>query len=347
MGLLLKIFPAGDGDCFVCEFDVDGKPFRLMVDGGVSKTYEKQTKTWLKNLNGDVDLAVVTHIDDDHIGGMVSILSDDDTHAKIKAILFNGYKHLPTPVKGQSFGVKKAEELTALIEQRKIPWNELFNRDAVKVNDDGSARIVPLGANAALTILSPGVPELIDLRRDWDDGLVELERRSQAKAEKSRLRQTFGGINIAALAKKELYSMDRSSTNASSIAFLLNAGGSKILFAGDALAEVMCASWSSAGYDVQDIDIFKVSHHGSSKNTTEELLRLFPANRYVISTSGEGHSHPDSETLARIITYGKANPVFIFNYKNAITSVWSDESVSNYRHTSQYATNDEVIEIQL
>ncbi|MEW7848456.1 MBL fold metallo-hydrolase [Massilia aurea] len=347
MAVLLKIFQAGDGDCLVCEFDNGGKLFRLMVDGGVGSTFDRYTKAWLEALDGEVDLAVVTHIDDDHIGGMIAILNDAEARKKIKSIWFNGYKHLPVRSGTQSFSVGQGESLTKLIEESDIPWNEHFGYEAVNINKDGSPRVIDLSFAAKISILSPGIPELTQLKKAWDDGLVILEARAQAKLNKKKGRQSFGGINIDALADPLLYKKDKSPTNASSIAFLLEVGEHGILFAGDALAEVICESWIAGKNGVRPIDIFKVSHHGSAKNTNEDLLHLFPAPKYVISTSGEVHPLPDNATLARIITQGHPNPLLIFNHTNSITSVWSDTSVSNERHTAQYAKAGEVLEIRL
>lgn len=346
MGFLLRIFPAGDGDCFVCEFNVGGKPFRLMVDGGVGSTFERHTKGYLNDLEDVIDLAVVTHIDDDHIAGMIKILEDPVAWKKIKSIWFNGYIHLPTRAGAQSFSVGQGESLAKLIAKRQIPWNEHFGHGAVKINDDGSPRVIELGANAKITILSPGLPQLTKLKRDWDAGLVKLEAKVQKKLEKKRVRQTFNSINVDALSEPCHYAQDTSSTNASSIAFLLEVDNCTILFAADALAEVICASWLTGKNGAKEIDVFKVSHHGSAKNTNQDLLRLFPAKKYVISTSGEVHSLPDNATLARIVTQGGPNPILVFNHSNAITSVWTDPSVSNERHTAQHAKENEVLEIR-
>ena len=48
-------------------------------------------------------------------------------------------------------------------------------------------------------------------------------------------------------------------------------------------------------------DLIKISHHGSKNNTSPELLELIDSEKYMISTNGVTHNHPDLETIARII----------------------------------------------
>lgn len=346
MGLLLRIIPAGDGDCFICEFEIEGKPFRLLIDGGTGPTFEAHLKSLLKNpAFGGIDLAIVTHIDDDHIAGMIELLSDSDASTRIKSIWFNGYKHLPTSPGKQTFSVPQGDALSKLIVARGIPWNEHFGNAAVSLNDDGTPRIVSLGKEATITILSPGTKELSRLKQKWETDWRTIAAKQIAKAA-GRSRQSFAPMDIDKLAHADLYEKDGSRTNASSIAFLLEVEGKSIFFGADALPEVICEAWAKGQYASRKVDVFKVSHHGSSKNTNADLLAIFPAPRYVISTSGQSHDHPDHESIARIIKHGN-NPKLIFNFTNAFTSVWADPQVSKRRHTAELGDGESIIDIQL
>lgn len=346
MGILLRIIPAGDGDCFICEFNIEGKPFRLLIDGGTGPTFETHLRPLLKNpAFGEIDLAIVTHIDDDHIAGMIGLLSDGNASTRIKSIWFNGYKHLPASPTKQAFSVPQGDALSKLIVERGIPWNAHFGDNAVSLSDDGTPRIVPLGKDVAITILSPGGKELSRLKQKWDTEWRAVAAKQAAKVA-SGSRQTFAPVDIDKLADPSLYQKDGSRTNASSIAFLLEVEGNNIFFGADALPEVICEAWAKTKNAPRKVDVFKVSHHGSTKNTNAGLLAIFPAPCYVISTSGQLHDHPDREAIARIIKHGN-KPKLIFNFTNALNSIWADPQVSKRRHTAEFGDGERIIEIKL
>lgn len=71
----VKVFQSGKGDCLLLA---SGK-VHILVDGGVSDAYTKYVSNELmklKNKNIAIDLACVTHIDDDHIGGFLQMIED-------------------------------------------------------------------------------------------------------------------------------------------------------------------------------------------------------------------------------------------------------------------------------
>jgi len=79
-GITLDVLPASRGDCLWIECTRDsGAPWRLLVDGGMPSTW-----TVLRDRLAEAakagpplffDLAVVSHIDSDHIGGMLHLLA--------------------------------------------------------------------------------------------------------------------------------------------------------------------------------------------------------------------------------------------------------------------------------
>jgi beta-lactamase superfamily II metal-dependent hydrolase len=68
----LTVFQAGEGDCLLLE-SRDGK--RMLVDGGTAGAYRTHAAPALAKLNR-LDLICVSHIDDDHIGGIVALMDD-------------------------------------------------------------------------------------------------------------------------------------------------------------------------------------------------------------------------------------------------------------------------------
>jgi hypothetical protein len=72
----LEVFFAKDGDCLLLT-SADGR--HILVDGGRSTSFESQTRPVLQGLADDgtpLDLVVVSHIDADHISGILTLLED-------------------------------------------------------------------------------------------------------------------------------------------------------------------------------------------------------------------------------------------------------------------------------
>ena len=117
--------------------------------------------------------------------------------------------------------------------------------------------------------------------------------------------EEFGPVDVDALAATPFQS-DTSKTNASSIAFLFEFDGRRILFTGDGddprIVESLRPIAEAEGGRLR-LDALKVPHHGSAANISRELLELIDCPR-LISTNGERHGHPDPVAMARILVHG-------------------------------------------
>ena len=74
----LTIFQSDKGDCLMLE-ERDGKGKRMLIDGGMAKSYSKHvapTMDKLKVAKKAIDVLYVSHIDDDHISGVRQLLDD-------------------------------------------------------------------------------------------------------------------------------------------------------------------------------------------------------------------------------------------------------------------------------
>ncbi|MDD3481085.1 MAG: MBL fold metallo-hydrolase [Patescibacteria group bacterium] len=85
--------------------------------------------------------------------------------------------------------------------------------------------------------------------------------------------------------------------NDTSLIFYLDFGENSILFTGDASAKVQ----EKLKEDLREVDILKVSHHGSGTGTSKELLQALRP-QYAVISSGEGNrfGHPASDILAML-----------------------------------------------
>jgi len=87
-------------------------------------------------------------------------------------------------------------------------------------------------------------------------------------------------------------------TNANSVAFVLDAFGTRAIFLGDApsVVEDVLA--------VPDVDVLMVAHHGSRFSTSDALLQAAQPERAVLSYGRNTYGHPHPDVLARLQAHG-------------------------------------------
>lgn len=118
---------------------------------------------------------------------------------------------------------------------------------------------------------------------------------------------------------------DHSLPNRSSIALLLEYGDFKCLLLADASPLDLVLRLRCMGFSKENplkVDLVKVAHHGSKRNTSDELLDLLQCDRFVFTADGsDPHKFPDKETLARILLHDpyRTTPIHLcFNHRNTI-----------------------------
>lgn len=75
----LTVFHASDGDCLLLS-SKDSTPRRMLIDGGRAASYQKNTRDFLgalRTANQKIDVVCVSHIDDDHITGILQLVEDE------------------------------------------------------------------------------------------------------------------------------------------------------------------------------------------------------------------------------------------------------------------------------
>ena len=90
----LNLFPALNGDCILVEY----VEYRyILIDGGYVDTYKTYLLPRLIEIaanGGVIDVIVVTHIDSDHISGIIKLFEEDKLPISIGEIWYNGYRHV-------------------------------------------------------------------------------------------------------------------------------------------------------------------------------------------------------------------------------------------------------------
>jgi hypothetical protein len=326
--LTVEMLPAEHGDCLWVQYGDPERPSVLLVDGGTGAptTTRRLGQRIAGRLGPDhpAALAVVTHVDADHITGVLDLLEAPGRDLPLAEVWFNGWEHLAPGVRGPVQG----ERLGAAIRRRRLPWNAAFAGRAVVVPDDGPLPTVDLPGDLRLTLLSPSPTQLEALRPVWERevrlaGLVPGVAPPRPAPAAPAVRGE-GPLDPERLAARR-FSEDPSEANGSSIAFLAEHGGASVLFTGDAFAGVLARSLrrlaAERGTRRVTVDALKLPHHGSRNNLSPELLQVLDCPRFLFSSNGRRYRHPDAVAVSRIVV-GVSGAELLFNYRTRYTEPW-------------------------
>ncbi len=194
----IEMLPANEGDCILIT--IPREDIRMLIDGGTSETYTsclRERLLQIKEKGKGLDLLVVTHIDNDHIGGIIELLKENGSFAeskiiRIQNIWHNSYRHLQFHkelatgeaekqilqkivaqgvsqemrqfVQGKKeISALQGTSLAALILQGEYNWNLHFGGKAVKKQQEK----IRLGDACTIEVLLPGQEELEKLAKKW------------------------------------------------------------------------------------------------------------------------------------------------------------------------------------
>ncbi|MEZ5082472.1 MAG: MBL fold metallo-hydrolase [Bacteroidales bacterium] len=136
----IEMLPANEGDAIWIEYGKTERIRRILIDGGPISAY-KELEEKVKTLPaGDkrVEVIVITHVDTDHIEGIIRMFAEKRHKWLISPedIWFNGYRHMKDP---GVLGGREGDFLSALIHKRAYKyWNKKFGHKAITVLPDGS-----------------------------------------------------------------------------------------------------------------------------------------------------------------------------------------------------------------
>ena len=324
----LEVLEAKHGDSLLLHYGTQKSPKLAVIDGGPQGVFDRNLRPRLEQLRDrrapgrplPVRLLLVSHIDDDHIRGVLdltdllleqqgreTLLCDITTlwHNSFDEILGNRETDAIPASLGSSVRLSANGELQfpaslfrdegAAAVAANVPQGRRLRDNAASLsllaNDPfpGLVSLSPgqkalsLGGRLRLRVVGPGRARLEKLEKDWDAKLKAL--RKQKPAEAKALAASF---------------MDDSVYNLSSIAVLTEAGGKRMLLTGDGLAGDILEGLRGAKLlkegGTLHVDILKMPHHGSARNVTEEFLATVTADHYVFSANGK-YDNPDLATL--------------------------------------------------
>jgi beta-lactamase superfamily II metal-dependent hydrolase len=323
--LRIEALPASYGDCLLVVAPTQRGDFRILIDTGRNAIGLKLLKARLRAFpiaDGvrRIDLFVITHIDSDHIANAAALLSDESLQIKFGDIWFNGLAEV------RSTG--QADEVSAVLKAKGLSTNRAFGHRPAVVSDRKRWQDIYVHDDLTVTLLSPRPAQLASLREIWPLATARLAAGEPDSIQDMQRTGPRAPIDLRDLAAAA-YQPDSGIPNGSSIGFLLEHNGVSVLLPGDAHAEVygpaLGALLASRREGQNRIDAVKLSHHGSRRNTTDQLT-LARARHYIVSSSGALYGHPDDETIARLVVNQLPNamPTFWFNYATQLNERWAE-----------------------
>ena len=345
----IRFLQAFNGDSIWISFLEDETPRNIIIDGGTGDTYQSNLRrtgelyeivNLIRNKKQNVDLLVLTHFDDDHIGGILRWLDNDKEAATlIKKVWFNSGKEIAKKLKScenKDLDIEIADEADNFYTSPKQGIKfEKYLRD----NNLWEEEIIEQGAEYTLfdlkfKILSPNDEKLEKLLK-----LYEKQKDYFTSGDEYDFQTSLKDFIDRESHPDFKFKEDKSVANGASIAFIMEYKDRNFIFLGDAHPSVLIEGLNKFGYNkdnLLNVELMKVSHHGSMYNTNKELLDIIKTNNYLISSNATKHGLPNKRTIARIIN-NNPNAVIYFNYdlKDAIFSEQDWEDYSNFRSKMQ------------
>lgn len=285
----------------------DGKYHNIFIDAGYKRTFKNVISSHVKEIqasNESIDLWVVSHIHDDHIGGIEQFIRQVQT-GESKDTVNKWVYNCPRRVK-QSIENKRSVSVAKSIRQ-----GDILSRYLKGINktpkEDIIASAEPIDIfGLKIYILTPSLGKLGKLRAKYEsDPKLPLEKRegeviSEAKrAVKDDYHVQLNSFDLS------IWDEDESIENGSSISVLTDYDGIKILWLADAHPSDIILTLNSMGYSKDNkiiCDWVKVTHHGSKANNSDELYSLIDCRQFLFSANGKNkHKLPAKESIARIL----------------------------------------------
>ena len=261
-------YNAGKGDCIRIRF---GEGHNIFVDSGVIRFAKSfiQICSDIIAAGEKLDVLILTHVDDDHIGGILSFLRANQ-RCPFDEVWMN---HTGKIELGNALlSTRQNDEVYARLLKQNINVKRMLKGDCYTIDA------------ASITTLSPAM--IIEDNRSADVPLAYYRD---------------VGLPLSRLSDMPIQRKDSSISNKNSIVFIFEYRGKRILFTGDAWAEDIV---SGLGDNRQKFDLIKLPHHGSVGNISENLLEQVDCNDFLICA--DGRMHPDKQTIAKLLK-GRAN----------------------------------------
>ncbi|MCD1118108.1 ComEC/Rec2 family competence protein [Chryseobacterium turcicum] len=348
----IKFLQAGNGDSFLISFLENDEPRNILIDGGIGNTYKSTA-----NVKGDlhkifekireekqfIDLLVLTHFDDDHIGGILRWLNKDkEASSLIKKVWFNSGKEIAKKFESTENKDLDIQIVDGADHFHTSPKQGIKFENYLRNHNLWEGEIIEQASKYDLfglkfKILSPNNEKLNDLLN-----LYEKQKDYFTSGDEYDFNTSLKDFIHEESEPNFKFKEDKSVANGSSIAFIMEYEDKSFLFLADAHPSVIIEGLNKFGYNKDNtlhVELMKVSHHGSMYNTNKELLEIVKTDNYLISSNATKHGLPNKRTIARIIN-NHPNAVIRFNYdltdRVFLEEDWNDFSIFKAKVTNEF-----------
>ena len=319
----------------------DNEIHNVFIDSGYERTFRDIIKNYIIKLtekNGKIDYWIISHIHDDHIGGVKKYI-DYIRDGELKDLVSNWIYNAPrfyTSLKHDIYSVSTAKS----IDQGDTIYNYLKSIDKIPVLDYTTDSEPICIAGMQITFLSPTINKLAKLREEYSViplksfEVIEDESISEAVGiVKNDYQKKFTDFDLSK------WKEDVNIENGSSISFITEVDGQKILWLADSHPSDVVKSLLNLGYSSENrvkCELVKVTHHGSKGNNSNALFDLIDCEKFIFSANGENkYKLPSKESIARILRNKNRNLenkyILYFTYDNdTLRNIFENEGDTIY-----------------
>lgn len=367
----LDVLRARKGDCLLLHYGSKAKPRLMMIDGGPSKVYDQHLKPRLNairkarglqdNDSLPVDILMVSHIDDDHIKGILDLTrklreqvgGHEPRMVKVRSLWHNTFDDLlettaeelmgpagyGTAAVGGFIKLPEVDDFDGLMDTAKVlasvsqgaqlrddadllGWQINKEFDGKLIVAQEESEAIALSDGLQVTVIGPMQPELVKLQKEHDKWLKKKEEKRLSEEGLSSLLAAY---------------TDRSAANLSSLVILVEAKGKRLLLTGDARGDKVLKGLRLKGLlksnaDSLHVDVLKMPHHGSNRNIKPDFFKAVTADHYVFSGNGE-HGNPERATLEMLLDV-RGNAPFTLHFTYPLEEI---DAVRKEEHNKKAA----------
>jgi beta-lactamase superfamily II metal-dependent hydrolase len=272
-------------------------PTIIIIDGGNSKSGDALVKHVKEVYKSDsVDRVILTHPDGDHASGLWNVIEE----LKVGKIWMHRPWHYWSDLKDsivdgritkKSFGERLRESY-----QYAHDIEQLAIKKKIEIFHPHQGRSYSIKDEKLLTILGPS--------KEFYLSLIQSSEKTPEMTVSESITKSFAATKKKTVHEDMTFETENlpenheatSAENEMSLILLLTVANSKILFTGDAGTQGLfnAIKYANAiGYNLKDLDLFDIPHHGSRHNLSKGILKYIKSKYSVISCAKKSEpSHP-------------------------------------------------------